>query len=50
MISMMDIIADLNTIKIDDIGIILLENDLRHLVSNFGVEWIKFPEGAYFGS
>ncbi len=34
----MDITTDLDAIKTNDIGLVVLENDVRHLISKFKVE------------
>lgn len=46
----MNIVTDLDAIKTNDIGLVPLENDLRHPILQSEVESINFPEGADFGS
>jgi hypothetical protein len=46
----MHIMTDLDAIKTNNIRLFLLEKDLRHLISQFEVQCINFPEGADFSS
>jgi hypothetical protein len=46
----MHIMTDLDATKTNDIRLFLLENDLRHLISQFEEQCINFPERADFGS
>ena len=47
---LMHIMTDLDTTKTNDIRLFLVENDLRHLISQFEVHCINFPEEFDFGS